>query len=115
MKALEPLSRKSLDGDTVTLAENLIGTILVREHPLGLMTARLVETEAYPPGDPASHAFKGRKPRCGSMFLRPGHAYVYIAYGTSFILNISAEPQGLGAAVPVRAVDPVQGHELMKA
>src|SRR5439155_8615416 len=55
--ALKPLSRQSLNLDTVRLARHLIGRTLVREHPSGLMTGRIVETEAYPPGAAASHAF----------------------------------------------------------
>jgi len=111
--ALKPLSRQSLNLDTVRLARHLIGRTLVREHPSGLMTGRIVETEAYPPGAAASHAFRGRTARCQSMFLRPGHAYVYLAYGTSFMLNVSAEPEGTGAAVLIRAVEPLAGIELM--
>jgi DNA-3-methyladenine glycosylase len=109
-----PVDRLSLGLDTVSLARRLIGSILVRSHPIGLMTARIVETEAYPPGDAASHAFRGRTPRCGAMFLEPGHAYVYVAYGTALMLNVSAEPAGTGAAVLIRAVEPLVGIEIMK-
>jgi DNA-3-methyladenine glycosylase len=111
---LRPIRRELLSGVTVRVARNLIGAILVRQHPLGVMTARIVETEAYPPGDPASHAFRGRTPRCGSMFSGPGRAYIYISYGTSFMLNISAEPEGIGAGVLIRAVEPLEGMELMR-
>jgi DNA-3-methyladenine glycosylase len=109
-----PVDRRSLGLDTVSLGHRLVGCVLVRAHRLGLMTARIVETEAYPPGDAASHAFRGRTPRCGAMFLGPGHAYVYIAYGTALMLNVSAEPEGTGAAVLIRAVEPLIGIEIMK-
>jgi DNA-3-methyladenine glycosylase len=112
--ALKPIGRASLNFDTVRVARNLIGAVLVREHALGFMTALVVETEAYPPGDPASHAFRGRTPRCGSMFSRAGHAYVYISYGTSFMLNVSTESEGVGAGVLIRAVEPLEGIELMR-
>src|SRR3954453_10911032 len=109
--SLRPVDRDGLALGTVSLARKLIAFVLIRAHPQGLMTARIVETEAYPPGDAASHAFRGRTPRCGAMFNRPGHVYVYIAYGTSLMLNVSAEPEGVGAAVLIRAVEPLHGQE----
>jgi DNA-3-methyladenine glycosylase len=75
---------------------------------------RIVETEAYLPGDAASHAFHGRRPRNRSMFLRRGHAYVYISYGVWPVLNVSSETEGVGAAVLLRAIEPIAGVEAMR-
>ena len=95
---------------TVALARALIGVVLVRDD--WRIAGRIVETEAYPPGDPASHAFIGRRPRNGAMFLPPFHAYVYMSYGMHMCFNISSEVEGIGAAVLVRALEPVVGSDL---
>jgi DNA-3-methyladenine glycosylase len=89
---------------TIDLARNLIGTLLVRQTETAIV-GRIVETEAYPLGDPASHAFRGSTARCAPMFLAPGRAYIYIAYGLHRMLNVSAEEEGFGAAVLIRAVE----------
>jgi DNA-3-methyladenine glycosylase len=78
------------------------------------MSGRIVETEAYPPGDSSGHAYRGRTPRNKSLFLRKGFAYVYFIYGTSFMLNVSAEKPGVGAGVLLRAIEPLEGIHLMK-
>jgi DNA-3-methyladenine glycosylase len=73
-----------------------------------------VETEAYPPGDPAGHHFRGPTPRIRSMYLAPGHAYVYFNYGAHFMLNVSGEAAGTAGGILIRAVEPLEGIELMK-
>lgn len=108
-----PLHAKELPHDTAALARALLGVILVRDDARGRTAGRIVETEAYEIGDPASHAFIGRRPRNVSMFLAPFHAYVYLIYGTNFCFNISSEPEDHGAAVLVRALEPLEGIELM--
>jgi DNA-3-methyladenine glycosylase len=65
-------------------------------------------------GDSAGHAFRGRTPRNGSLFLERGHAYVYISYGTSRMLNVSSESPDVGAGVLIRAVEPLEGIEFME-
>jgi len=98
------------------MARSLIGSILVRRLPDGeLLTGRIVETEAYEAGDPSSHAFRGPTARNRSMFARHLHAYVYFIYGTAFCLNISSEGDGVGAAVLIRALEPLQGLDAMRA
>lgn len=97
------------------LARFLLGRLVVRRWPEGEAVGRIVETEAYVPGDAACHAFRGRTPRNGSLFLERGHAYVYLAYGTSFMLNVSAEAVDVGAGVLLRALEPVAGIALMQA
>lgn len=100
--------------ETVELARFLLGTILVRDSSEGRIAARIVETEAYLPSrDPASHAFKGPSPRNRAMFLRHGHAYVYLIYGTAHCLNVTSERAGVGAAVLIRAAEPLEGLALM--
>jgi DNA-3-methyladenine glycosylase len=111
---LRRLRRAELPIDTVQLARFLIGKFVVHEIPAGRLSARIVETEAYTIGDPACHAYRGRTPRNGSLFLPHGHAYVYIAYGTALMLNVSSEPEGVGAAVLLRAAEPCEGIELMQ-
>lgn len=97
------------------MATFLVGKVLLRSLPEGLAWARIVETEAYPPGDPASHAYRRETARNRSMFAEHGRAYVYLAYGTAFMLNVSSEGAGVGAAVLIRAVAPEGGTALMAA
>jgi DNA-3-methyladenine glycosylase len=94
----------------------LIGTTLVRRLDDGeLLAGRIVETEAYGLDDPASHAYRGPTRRNASMFLPHGHAYVYLIYGTSHCLNVASEGAGSGAAVLLRAAEPLAGHARMRA
>jgi DNA-3-methyladenine glycosylase len=109
------LRRSELPAPTVALARYLIGKIVVRELPEGRMAGRIVETEAYPPRDPAAHHFRGQTPRTASMFLSRGYAYVYFTYGNHFMLNVSAEAPGVGGGVLIRALEPLEGIELMHA
>ncbi len=115
LQSLRRLDRAELPVGTVPLARYLIGKILVREHPDGITFGRLVETEAYPPRDAAGHAFRGSTPRNGALFLERGHAYIYMAYGLSFMCNVSSEAAGVGAGVLLRAIEPLEGIALMEA
>lgn len=99
--------------DTVELARYLIDKILVHDTNSGRLSGRIVETEAYPVGDAAGHAFNGKTPRNRSLFLEQGHAYVYFTYGSSFLLNVTSEASGVGAGVLLRAIEPLDGIELM--
>jgi DNA-3-methyladenine glycosylase len=87
---------------------------VVRELPAGTVAGRIVETEAYLVGDPACHAFRGMTARNRSLFLETGHAYVYLCYGTSYMLNVSSEEAGTGAGVLLRALQPISGIEHMR-
>jgi DNA-3-methyladenine glycosylase len=109
-----PLARADLPVDTASLARYLIGKLLVREAPEGVASGRIVETEAYIVGDAAGHAYRGMTPRNRSLFLERGHAYVYVAYGISDMLNVSSETEGIGAGVLIRAMEPVEGVEIMR-
>src|SRR6201995_1606912 len=111
--ATPPLPRAELPVDTVSLARYLIGKILVREMPEGVASGRIVETEAYVVGDAAGHAYRGMTPRNRALFLERGHAYVYLAYGVSWMLNVSSEVPGIGAGVLIRALEPIEGVAIM--
>ena len=107
------IDRAELPVDTVQLARFLIGKMLVRVLPEGVAGGRIVETEAYDIGDPAGHAYRGLTPRNRALFLERGHAYVYLAYGISFMLNVSSETPGVGAGVLIRAIEPTVGVTIM--
>jgi 3-methyladenine DNA glycosylase Mpg len=81
------LSRAELPVDTVSLARYLIGKILVRETAEGVVSGRIVETEAYVVGDAAGHAYRGMTLRNQSLLLERGHAYVYLVYGSAYMLT----------------------------
>ena len=109
------LDRAEMPVDTVELARFLIGKMLVRTLAEGVAGGRIVETEAYGIGDPAGHAYRGITPRNRALFLERGHAYVYLAYGISFMLNVSSETSGVGAGVLIRAIEPTVGIAIMAA
>lgn len=111
---LRLLTRAELPIDTVSLARYLIGKVLVRELIEGVVSGRIVETEAYVVGDAAGHAYRGITRRNRSLFLDPGHAYIYLAYGSSFMLNVSSEAPGIGAGVLIRALEPLEGIPIME-
>ena len=112
---LRRLRRSELPADTVRLARYLIGKTLVHSTRGGVVVSgRIVETEAYPPGDPSGHAFRGKTASNGSLFLERGFAYVYFCYGSSFMMNVSSERPGIGAGVLIRALEPLDGIGLMR-
>src|SRR5258706_16222720 len=85
------LRRSELPANTLKLARYLIGKTLVHDSPKGRMSGRIVETEAYPVGDAAGHAFGGETPRQRSLFLEPGGCYVHFTHRSCFIVNVSSE------------------------
>jgi DNA-3-methyladenine glycosylase len=108
------LRRAELPHDTIALARFLIGKVVVHDLPCGRLSGRIVEAEAYPPGDPAGHHFRGPTPRIRSMYLHPGHAYVYFNYGAHFMLNVASEPAGTAGGILIRALEPLDGVEWMQ-
>jgi len=108
------LDRAEIPVDTVQLARFLIGKMLVRILAEGVAGGRIIETEAYGIGDPAGHAYHGITPRNRALFLERGHAYIYLAYGSSFMLNVSSEAPGVGAGVLIRAIEPTHGIAIME-
>lgn len=106
------LGRKFYDRDTVTVARELLGKWLVRVDGGVERVGRIVEVEAYVgPHDKASHSSKGLTERTRVMFGPPGHAYVYLIYGMHHCMNFVTEGEGNGAAILLRAVEPVRNVE----
>jgi DNA-3-methyladenine glycosylase len=111
---IERLRRRDLPIDTIKLARYLVGKMLVHDVRGRRTSGRIVETEAYPVGDAAGHAFRGKTRRNAPLYLAPGHAYVYLVYGMYYCLNVSSERSGIGAGVLIRALEPIEGIDLMK-
>jgi DNA-3-methyladenine glycosylase len=108
-------------GPTIDVAKRLVGALLYRRIPQGepdagaLLAGRIVETEAYLPlVDPSCHAYRGPTRRTATLFGRAGCAYVYLIYGMHHCLNVTTEPAGLGAAVLIRALEPLDGIDAMR-
>jgi len=109
------LNRSFYCRNTLTVAKQLLGKLLVRELPEGKVAGKIVEVEAYRGSDdPASHAYKGKTQRNQIMFGEGGYAYIYFIYGKHFCLNVTTEKVGVPGAVLIRAVEPVYGIEIMK-
>jgi DNA-3-methyladenine glycosylase len=102
---------RALELPVVAAAEALVGCTITHGETAGV----IVETEAYHDSEPACHAFVGLTPRTQTLFEAPGIAYVYRSYGIHALLNVVVEPEGVGAAVLVRALEPLTGVELMRA
>jgi DNA-3-methyladenine glycosylase len=99
------------DRPVLEVAQDLIGCVVSRDDCAGV----IVETEAYHESEPACHAFVGLTERTRVIFGPPGHAYVYRSYGIHACLNAVCERPGVGAAVLIRALEPIEGIELMQA
>ena len=115
MRPVRVLPRSFYDRPTLTVAEELLGKVLVHRTPGGVTAGMIVEAEAYiGEEDPACHAATGPTRRNAPLYGTPGRAYVYVIYGTHYLVNAVTEVEGHPAAVLIRALQPVEGITLMK-
>jgi DNA-3-methyladenine glycosylase len=110
-RAMATLGHDFYDRPVLEVARALIGCVVEHEGVAGA----IVETEAYHDSEPACHAYVGLTPRTAPLFGAPGRAYVYRSYGIHALLNAVCEPPGVGAAVLIRALQPLAGIDLMRA
>jgi DNA-3-methyladenine glycosylase len=104
------LDRSFYERSVHEVARDLVGCVVRHGETAG----RIVETESYHQEEPASHAYVGITARSRTLYGPPGNAYVYFSYGVHSLLNAVAEPEGVGAAVLIRALEPVDGIDLMR-
>jgi DNA-3-methyladenine glycosylase len=104
------VKRAFFDRPVLEVARDLVGCVVSHGDTAGV----IVETEAYHDSEPASHAFIGLTPRTRTLFGPPGRSYVYFSYGVHSLLNAVCEPAGVGAAVLIRALEPVDGIDHMR-
>jgi DNA-3-methyladenine glycosylase len=107
---LDPRKAAFYDRSVHDVARDLVGCVVRHGETAG----RIVEVESYHEEEPASHAFAGLTPRTQVLFGRPGLAYVYRSYGIHAMLNAVSEPEGIGAAVLIRALEPLEGLDVMR-
>ena len=121
---MKPLDRTYFARPTLDVARDLIGVLLVHERDGERLVGRIVETEAYTGDDPAMHGWKATfgedgfvrpEGRAADLFVAPGTAYVYRIYYTNWLLNVVTEPEGTAGAVLIRALEPLEGIERMRA
>jgi DNA-3-methyladenine glycosylase len=112
--AAQLLKADFFNRDPRQVARALLGKLLIRKTPRGILAGRIVETEAYlGKGDAAAHATAGKTARNSVLFGPPGHAYVYFIYGNHYCLNVSCLPDGVPGGVLFRALEPLAGNEQM--
>ena len=114
-RSVTPLPRSFYERPSLSVARDLVGMVLVHRTAAGLTSGRIVEVEAYiGEDDPACHAAPGPTRRNAPLYGPPGMSYVYLNYGIHFLMNVVAEPDGFPAAVLIRALEPLDGVDLMR-
>ncbi|MCB0360779.1 MAG: DNA-3-methyladenine glycosylase, partial [Bdellovibrionales bacterium] len=112
---LAPLPTEFFLQKTEVVARKLLGKVLLRVLGESVLAARIVEVEAYlGSDDPASHAYRGPSKRNQSMFLAGGTCYVYLSYGVHYCMNVATGKPGVGEAVLLRALEPLEGEKQMR-
>ncbi len=110
---MKPLPRSFYLQPTVQAARKLLGKYFIHRTDKHILTAKIVEVEAYRFNDPASHSFRGKTIRNSVMFREGGHLYVYFTYGMHFCANVVTGKEEIGEAVLIRAVEPLTGIDIM--
>ncbi len=113
--SLKPITSSFFARDTLAVARSLLGCYLLHDCGDGRkLVGRIVETEAYLADDPASHSFRGKTKRNAAMFEKAGTAYVYFTYGLYHCCNVVTNKKGVGEAVLIRALEPIEGIAQMQ-
>lgn len=105
---MRQIERDFFARDTLTVAQELLGSVLCRKTSDKIYKGIIVETEAYTQGDPACHAYRGITKRSKTLFEKPGTLYVYLIYGMHHCVNVVTEKEGFGSAVLIRALEPLE-------
>ncbi len=114
MNKYKAIPSSFFERSTLAIAKDLLGKYIVHRTKQGIISGKIVETEAYLNDDPASHSFKGKTQRNASMFEKAGTSYVYFTYGMYHCFNIVTGRKGIGEAVLIRALEPGEGIEIMR-
>lgn len=105
------LTKSFFKRDTLKVAKDLLGCVLVKKCGDKIYKGIIVETEAYKANDPACHAYKGKTKRSATLFKEPGLSYVYMIYGMYYCINVVTEPFDIPGAVLIRALEPLVAVE----
>ena len=110
-----PLKENFYTKDTLIVAKSLLGQKLIHYSNEGITSGMIVEVEAYfGIKDPASHGYNGETKRTRALYGDPGYAYIYFSYGLHYCFNVVTAPKGIGEAVLIRAIEPIEGVTLMQ-
>lgn len=108
------MEKSFFEKSSLRLAKDLLGCVLVHETKDGISCGAIVETESYHESDEASHTHRGKTKRNRAMFGPAGHAYIYFTYGMHYCFNVVAGEEGVGEGVLIRALEPLEGIDIMR-